>query len=55
MEYRKSARVSMKAHPEFNEKWSQQQIASDVTGVEMHAVARGAGREHYRPIVRRPQ
>jgi len=29
--YRKSARVSMKAHPEFNQKWLQQQIASDVT------------------------
>lgn len=30
MEYRKSSRVSLKAHPEFNEKWLQQQIASDV-------------------------
>lgn len=31
MEYRKSTRVSLKAHPEFNEKWLQQQIVSDVT------------------------
>jgi len=31
VEYRKSARVSMNAHAEFNEKWLQQQIASDVT------------------------
>jgi hypothetical protein len=26
-----------------------------LTLVETHAVARGAGREHYRSIVRRPQ
>ena len=31
MEYRKSSRVSLKAHAEFNEKWLQQQITSDVT------------------------
>lgn len=30
MEYRRSSRVSLKAHPEFNEKWLQQQIADDV-------------------------
>jgi hypothetical protein len=30
MDYQKSTRVSMKAHPELNEKWLQQQIASDV-------------------------
>ena len=29
MEYRKSNRVSLKAHPAFNEKWLQQQIATD--------------------------
>jgi hypothetical protein len=27
--YRKSARRSLKGHPEFNKKWLQQQIASD--------------------------
>lgn len=31
MEYRKSSRVSLKAHPEYNERWLQQQITSDVT------------------------
>jgi hypothetical protein len=30
MEYRKSTRVSLKAHPEFNEKWLQEQIVGDV-------------------------
>ena len=30
MEYRKSTRVSLKGNQEFNEKWLQQQIASDV-------------------------
>jgi hypothetical protein len=30
VDYRKSRRVSLKAHQEFNEKWLQQQIASDV-------------------------
>lgn len=29
MEYTKSRRVSLKAHPKFNEKWLQQQIAGD--------------------------
>lgn len=31
MDYRKSTRISLKSHAEFNEKWLQQQIASDVT------------------------
>ncbi|WP_299442248.1 hypothetical protein [uncultured Phycicoccus sp.] len=31
MEYQKSTRVSLKSHAEFNEKWLQQQITSDVT------------------------
>lgn len=31
VDYRKSTRVSLKSHPQFNEKWLQQQIASDVT------------------------
>lgn len=31
MEYRKSTRVSLKAHPDFNEKWLQQLIVSEVT------------------------
>jgi hypothetical protein len=30
MEYRKSTRVSLKAHPEFNEKWLQERIVGDV-------------------------
>jgi hypothetical protein len=30
VEYRKSTRVSLKAHPEFNEKWLQQRIVGDV-------------------------
>jgi hypothetical protein len=30
MEYRKSTRVSLKAHPDFNEKWLQEQIVGDV-------------------------
>ena len=30
MEYRKSTRGSLKAHPEFNEKWLQEQIVGDV-------------------------
>lgn len=31
MEYAKSKRVSLKAHPQFNEKWLQQQITTDST------------------------
>jgi hypothetical protein len=31
VDYRKSTRISLKSHAEFNEKWLQQQIASDVT------------------------
>jgi hypothetical protein len=31
VEYRKCTRVSLKAHAEFNEKWLQQQITSDVS------------------------
>jgi hypothetical protein len=30
VEYRKSTRVSLKAHPEFNEKWLQERIVGDV-------------------------
>ncbi len=30
MEYKRSTRVSLKAHPSFNEKWLQHQIVSDV-------------------------
>lgn len=30
MEYKKSSRVALKAHPEFNEKWLQQKIVDDV-------------------------
>lgn len=31
MEYVRSRRVSLKAHPKFNEKWLQQQITADST------------------------
>lgn len=30
LEYKKSSRVALKAHPEFNEKWLQQKIVDDV-------------------------
>lgn len=30
MKYQRAARVSLKAHPEFNEKWLQQKITEDV-------------------------